>query len=285
LALESLGLSPQLTWLVWTLIKLLAVSIVALTLIPIIIWGERKVSAHIQFRPGPNRVGVYGLLQPIADVFKLAFKEELKPDQAHTIIYSLAPLVSVIPAIVIFSIIPVGPDFVATDVNVGILIFFAVTSMAVYTVTLAGWAGNNKYSLLGGLRASAQMFSYELGMGLSVIGVILLAGSLSLVDIVNAQSGYWFGFIPRWFIFLQPIGFFSFFIAMFAETNPVWGGFIWTFVKVAIVFNFFYLVRWTFPRFRYDQLMEFGWKVLLPVTLANTMLTALVVYLIEGGSR
>jgi NADH-quinone oxidoreductase subunit H len=339
--LESLGLSPELTWLVWTVFKMLAISIVALTCIPIIIWGERKIAGHIQFRPGPNRVGPYGLLQPIADVLKLVFKEDVKPDKAHTIIYFMAPLVAVIPALVTFTLIPVGPGFVTTDVNVGVLVIFAVASMAVYTVTLAGWAGNNKYSLLGGLRASAQMISYELSMGLSVMGVILIAGSLSLVDIVTAQSGYWFGFIPKWFVFLQPVGFLAFLVTMFAETNrtpfdlpeaeaelvsgflteyssmkyavffvgeylsmlsisavmvviflggwngpflpEAWGGFIWTFAKVTIVFSFFYLVRWTFPRFRYDQLMAFGWKVLLPVTLANVMLTAIIVFFVDGG--
>ncbi len=121
--MEFLGLPPELTWLVWTLFKLLAVSIVALTMIPIIIWGERKIAGHIQLRPGPNRVGPYGLLQPIADVFKLVFKEDVKPHKAHTIIFYLAPLVAVIPAIVIFTVLPVGPNFVATDVNVGILVF------------------------------------------------------------------------------------------------------------------------------------------------------------------
>jgi NADH-quinone oxidoreductase subunit H len=308
---------------------------VVLGVLPFMIWAERKVAGHVQFRPGPNRVGPYGLLQPLADVIKLLFKEDVMPDGANKWVFFLAPIVTLVPAFVIFAILPVGPEFVVTDVNVGILVFFAVTSMGVYSIVLAGWAGNNKFGLLGGLRSAAQMISYELGLGLSVIGVILVTGSLSLVDIVDAQSGYWLGFIPKWFAFSQPIGFLAFFVAMFAETNrtpfdlpeaeaelvagyhveyssmkfaiffmaeyasmiaisaifvaiflggwhgpflpPLWGGIIWFALKVAILQFLFLLVRWTFPRLRYDQLMGFGWKVLLPVTLANVMVTALII--------
>lgn len=243
----------------------------------------------------------------------------------------------------IFAVVPVGQDFVVTDVNVGILVFFAMSSLGVYSITLAGWASNNKYGLMGGLRASAQMISYELSLGLSVIGVILLTGSLSLVDIVEAQSGTLFGFLPNWFIFTQPVGFLVFVVAMFAETNrtpfdlpeaeaelvagyhveyssmkfaaffmgeyanmmaiaaicatlflggwhgpwlpPVWGGFVWFALKVAALQFLFLLVRWTFPRLRYDQLMTLGWKILIPVTLANAMVTAVVIAFRNGWLR
>ena len=338
--MEALLQNETWNWLFWTTIKMLAVTVGLLQVLPIMIWGERKVAAHVQFRPGPNRVGPYGLIQPVADVLKLLFKEDVMPAGANKWIYFLAPTLALVPSLVIFSVVPVGPDFIVTDVNVGILVFFAMSSLGVYVVTLAGWAGNNKYGLLGGLRASAQMISYELGMGLSVIGILLLVGSLSLVDIVEAQSGTFFGFIPKWFIFLQPIGFFAFVLAMFAETNrapfdlpeaeaelvagyhveyssmkfaaffmgeymnmvaiaavcatlflggwhgpwlpPSWGGIVWFIVKVGVLQVLFLLVRWTFPRFRYDQLMAIGWKVLLPLTLANVIVTALAVAWQEG---
>ncbi len=327
-------------WLLWTTIKALVVTVGLLQMLPLMIWGERKVAAHVQFRPGPNRVGPYGLIQPIADVVKLLFKEDVMPAGANRWVYFLAPTLALVPSLVIFAVVPIGPDFVVTDVNVGLLVFFAMSSMGVYVVTLAGWAGNNKYGLLGGLRASAQMISYELGMGLSVIGVVLLAGSLSLVDIVSAQSGTILGFLPKWFVFFQPIGFLAFFLAMFAETNRApfdlpeaeaelvagyhveyssmkfaaffmgeymnmvaiaaicvtlflggwhgpwlpasWGGPIWFLIKVGAIQFLFLLARWTFPRFRYDQLMAIGWKVLLPLTLANVLITAVVVAAREG---
>ena len=327
-------------WLFWTTVKMLVVTVGLLQVLPLMIWGERKVAAHVQFRPGPNRVGPYGLIQPLADVVKLLFKEDVMPAGANRWVYFLAPALALVPSLVIFAVIPIGPTFVVTDVNVGLLVFFAMSSMGVYVVTLAGWAGNNKYGLMGGLRASAQMISYELGMGLSVVGVVLLAGSLSLVDIVQAQSGTILGLLPNWFVFFQPIGFHAFFLAMFAETNRApfdlpeaeaelvagyhveyssmkfaaffmgeymnmvaiaaicvtlflggwhgpwlpasWGGPIWFLVKVGVLQFVFLLARWTFPRFRFVQLMAFGWKVLLPLTLANVLITAIVVAAREG---
>lgn len=337
------GLSPELNWLLWTVVKVVALMMAVLLPVPFVVWAERKVAGHVQFRPGPNRVGPYGLIQPFADVVKLLFKEEALPAKANRVLYFLSPMIALIPAITVMAVVPVGPSFYATDVNVGLLVFLAMSSLGVYAVTLAGWAGNNKYGLLGGLRASAQMISYELSMGLAVIGVVLLAGSLSLVQIVEAQSGTWCGFLPRWFVFYQPVGFVAFFLVMLAETNrvpfdlpeaeaelvagyhveyssmkfaaffmgeymnmlaisaicvtlflggwhgpwlpPAWGGPLWFFAKVAVLMVSFLWIRWTFPRLRYDQLMNLGWKVLLPLTLANAMVTALGVALREGWLR
>ena len=238
-------------------------------------------------------------------------------------------MLAVIPALVTFSVIPIGPAFTVTDINVGLLLFLAMSSIGVYSITLAGWSSNNKYALLGGLRSSAQMISYELAMGLSTIGVVLIAGSLSLVDIVNAQQRVWF-------IVQQPLAFVIFMITAFAETNRApfdlpeaeaelvagfhteyssmkwglfflgeyanmitissiavtlflggWNGpflpdslkFLWFFAKLAVLLFFFIAVRWTLPRIRYDQLMQLGWKVLLPVSILNVMVTAVAVYL------
>ena len=337
------GLSPDLNWFVWTVVKVVALMTAVLLPVPFVVWAERKVAGHIQFRPGPNRVGPYGLIQPFADVVKLLFKEETLPEKANKVVYFLAPMIALLPAITVMSVVPVGPSFYATDVNVGLLVFLAMSSLGVYAITLAGWAGNNKYGLIGGLRSSAQMISYELSMGLSVIGVVLLAGSLSLVDIVEAQGGTLFGFLPRWYVFYQPVGFVAFVLTMLAETNrvpfdlpeaeaelvagyhveyssmkfaaffmgeymnmlaisaicttlflggwhgpwlpPLWGGPLWFFAKVAVLMVCFLWIRWTFPRLRYDQLMNLGWKVLLPLTLANAMVTALGVALREGWFR
>ena len=197
----------------------------------VLVYMERKVAAFIQQRYGPYLVGPRGTLQPIADVVKLLFKEELRPKAADRYLFYLAPIISAAAAFAAFAVVPFGgeTDFFGllpqaiklapADVNVGLLVIFAVTSMGVYGIVLAGWSSNSKYSLLGSLRASAQMISYELSYGLSFAAVIMLAGSLSLSDIVNQQSGYWFGFIPKWFIFLQPIGFLIFLTAGVAETN------------------------------------------------------------------
>src|SRR4030095_9464738 len=197
----------------------------------VLVYMERKVAGFIQQRYGPYLVGPKGLLQPLADIVKLMFKEELRPKAADSILFYIAPILCATAAFAAFSVVPFGADttffgllsrpvhLAAADVNVGLLVIFAITSMGVYGIVLAGWSSNSKYSLLGGLRSSAQMISYELSYGLSFAAVIMLAGSLSLQDIVNQQAGYWFHVIPKWYIFIQPLGFFIFLTAGIAETN------------------------------------------------------------------
>ena len=315
----------------------------------ILVYMERKVAAFVQQRYGPYLVGPKGLLQPLADIVKLMFKEELRPKAADSLLFYAAPILSAAAAFAAFSVVPFGADttlfglldrpihLAAADVNVGLLVIFAITSMGVYGIVLAGWSSNSKYSLLGGLRSSAQMISYELSYGLSFAAVIMLAGSLSLHTIVDAQQGYWLGFIPKWFLFVQPIGFFIYLTAGVAETNrapfdfpeaeqelvagyhteyssmsfalfflaeyvnmvtvsavatdlflggwhgpflPEWLGWVWFLAKVGALLFFYIWMRWTLPRYRYDQLMEFGWKWLLPGAVLNLLVTAgMVIYL------
>ena len=304
---------------------------------------ERKVMAAVQMRPGPNRVGPFGLLQPIADGMKFLFKEDIIPANANAGIYVLAPVISLIPAFMAFAVIPFGPELQITDLNVGLLFIFALTSVGVYGIVLGGWASNSKYPLMGGLRAAAQMISYELSLTLSTIGVLMIANTLSLQELVTSQQGTWFGFIPRWYIFLQPVAFIIFLISIIAETNrtpfdmaeaeqelvagwhteyssmkfamfflaeyanmvtgsaiasilflggwngpmfgPVWLQVwilptAWFVAKLFFFIFLFMLIRATLPRIRYDQLMAFGWKVLLPLALANVVVTSLIVALI-----
>src|SRR5438105_15350658 len=197
----------------------------------IMVYVERKVAAMLQQRLGPYLVGPKGLLQPLADVVKLMFKEELRPAAADPLLFALAPIISATAAFAAFAVVPFGADTTlfgwlpeplrlqVADVNVAILVIFAVASMGVYGIVLAGWSSNSKYSLLGGLRSSAQMLSYELSYGLALASVLLLGQSLSLADIVNAQAGAWFGVVPRWFVFLQPVAFLISLAAGIAETN------------------------------------------------------------------
>jgi len=322
--MPALLANPDAQFVLWALIKIVVILFGLLGVVSYLTFAERKVAGHIQARTGPNRVGPFGLLQPIADVLKLFFKEEFIPAGANKVVFHIAPMLAVIPALVTFSVVPMGPNFTVTDLNVGLLLFLAMSNLGVYSITLAGWSSNNKYALLGGLRSSAQMISYELAMGLSTVGVLMLAGSLSLVDIVHAQQRYWF-------IVQQPLAFIIFLITAFAETNRApfdlpeaeaelvagfhteyssmkwglfflgeyanmitissiavtlflggWNGpwlpeplkFLWYFAKLAALLFFFMWVRWTFPRLRYDQLMQLGWKVLLPLALLNVMVTA-----------
>jgi NADH-quinone oxidoreductase subunit H len=310
------------------------------------VWAERKVAARLQQRFGPVYVGPAGLLQPFADVFKLFFKEELRPSASDKVLFYIAPVISAAAAFSAFCVVPFGPptDFWGllpypiplhvADVNVAVLIVFAISSMSVYGIVLAGWSSNSKYSLLGGLRSSAQMISYELSYGLALGAVIMLAGSLSLREIVLAQSGTWLGFIPKWYLFLQPFGFLIYMCAGVAETNrapfdfpeaeqelvagyhteyssmsfamfflaeyvnmvtvsavatslylggwlgpilPDWLGWLWFLLKVFLLLFFYVWMRWTLPRYRYDQLMEFGWKWLLPAAVLNLFATAALV--------
>jgi NADH-quinone oxidoreductase subunit H len=307
------------------------------------VWMERKVCAYIQDRVGPNRVGFEGALQPFADVFKLMFKEDLRPKAADAVLFFIAPVLSAVTAFAAFSVVPFGTETTlwgfldepvplqVTDVNVAVLVVFAIASMGVYGIVLAGWSSNSKYSLLGALRSSAQMISYELSYGMALASILVLAGSLSLRDIVNAQAGTWLHFIPRWHLFLQPLGFFIFMTAGVAETNrapfdfpeaeqelvagyhteyssmsfamffmaeyinmvtvsavatdlflggwhgpflPEYLGWIWFLLKVSFLLFFYVWMRWTLPRYRYDQLMQFGWKVLLPLSVVNLLLTS-----------
>jgi len=316
----------------------------------VLVYMERKIAAFIQQRYGPYLVGPQGMLQPLADIVKLMFKEELRPKAADTLLFYAAPILSATAAFAAFAVVPFGADttlfglldepirLAAADVNVGLLVIFAITSMGVYGIVLAGWSSNSKYSLLGGLRSSAQMISYEISYGLSFAAVIMLAGSLSLREIVDAQAGYWHLFgvipIPQWYVFIQPLGFFIFLTAGVAETNrapfdfpeaeqelvagyhteyssmsfalfflaeyvnmvtvsavavdlflggwhgpflPDWLGWVWFLVKVFALLFFYIWMRWTLPRYRYDQLMEFGWKWLLPAAVLNLLVSAFVV--------
>src|SRR5919198_1599072 len=182
-------------------------------------WLERKVMARVQMRPGPTRVGPFGLLQPLADGLKFLFKEDVIPTNANSFLYIAAPIVSLVPALLSFSIIPFGPWLQITDLSVGLLFIFAITSLGVYGIVLGGWSSNSKYPLMGAMRSSAQMISYELSLTLSVVGVLLIANTLSLNNLVLSQQGTWFGFIPRWNIFLQPVAFLVYLCSAVAETN------------------------------------------------------------------
>ncbi len=334
-----------------SVLKIAVVLGVLLTCIAYTVLLERKVLGFIQLRYGPNRVGPWGLLQPLADAIKLIFKEEYTPPGANRVLFILAPILTAVFAFLPFVCIPFAgailpPEItfygykvdltvaalnqgVIADINVGLLFIFAVSSMAVYGAVLGGWASNNKYSLLGGIRLSAQMVSYEMALGLSVIGVLMLAGSLSTVKIVEAQKC-----VP--FIVYQPLGFLLFLIAAFAECartpfdliecenelvagyqteyssmkygvfmmgeyahiivasalattlflggwhGPVLPPVVWFMGKTFALVFFFIWVRGTFPRFRFDQLMQLGWKVLLPLSLVNILVTGAVILFIKG---
>jgi NADH-quinone oxidoreductase subunit H len=221
-------------FIVITLIKIAIVAAVLLTVLAYLQWVERKVIAHVQVRMGPSRVGPHGLLQPLADVIKLITKEGVMPPHVNSFFYLLAPFLAVFMALVSISVIPFGTQVTIgpystmmqlTDVNVGILVILAISSMGVYGIALAGWSSNNKYALLGGLRSSAQMISYELPMSFAIASPLLIAGTLSLREIVNSQAGYNFGILPKWLIFAGPFpqifSFIIFMIAAFAETNRI----------------------------------------------------------------
>jgi NADH-quinone oxidoreductase subunit H len=324
-------------------IKAIVILLFCVTGFAYLTFYERRALARIQIRIGPNRAGPSGWLQPVADGIKLIFKEEVIPARAYKVLFILAPMITVFPALVILAVIPWGtaitvfgrtiPLFL-TDINVGVLYLVAIASISVYGIVLAGWSSNNKYAMMGGIRSSAQMISYELALGLALIGPILIAGTMSLMGIVEAQD-------PVWFFVYQPIGAIVFFIASVAEVNRApfdmpeaeqeltagyhaeysgmkfalffmaeyvkmiaisaigatlfLGGFRGPFVDQLPILGPFYLffkilvllflliwMRATLPRLRYDRLMAFGWKFLLPVALANVFLTAVVLVLIGG---
>jgi len=305
----------------WPRLLEVVIILVVLLSIPIgLIWFERRLLAGFQDRYGPNRVGRFGLLQPIADVIKLFMKEDWVPPFADRYVFVLAPSIVVVTVLLVFGTIPFTSRIAIADFNIGLLFFLAMASLGVYSIVLSGWASNSKYSLVGGLRAAAQMISYEIPMALSVVGVAMLAGSLRLGDIVEAQR-------PLWFCVVQPIGLAIFLTATVAEARRIpfdlpeadseivsgyhteyssmkfglfflgeyldimlvacmttvlflggWKGpwlpdLVWFAIKVGAVIVFFIWVRSVLPRFRFDQLMDFGWKVLLPLSLLNILVT------------
>src|SRR6266536_3565257 len=331
-----------------SLLVIVAITIaflVIMLLVAATVLAERRVLAFIQGRLGPNRVGYGGILQPFADFIKTMMKEDLVPDQSTRFVFLLAPVIAVVTAIMAIIIYPFGPtvtlpfigtiQLVLARFDVALLYVLGVTSVGVYGIALAGWSSNNKYSLMGGLRSSAQMISYELSLGLSLIGVILMSGTLDLYSIVEQQSGWWG---RNWNIFYQPVGFILYLISAIAETNRVpfdlpeaetelvagfhteyssikfllffnaeyinmitvsmlattlflggWNGpgvaqfpllGVFYFLAKILFFLFLYIwIRGTLPRFRFDQLMNFGWKFLLPVAILNILITATVVFL------
>ena len=337
------------TFLIASVIKIVITLGVLLTIVAYTVWLERKLVGRIQNRWGPTRVGPFGLLQPLADGLKFIFKEDLTPPYVNRTLYLLAPMLSLTLALTSIAVIPVGgwitvggvhTPLQITDMNVVLLIILGITSMGVYGIALAGWSSNSKYSLLGSLRASAQMVSYEVSLGLSLVGILILSGTFSLRGIVDSQHVYWFGWLPKWNLFRgQFVAFFVYICAAFAETNRVpfdlpeaetelvagyhteyssmkfamffmaeyanmvtvaclatilflggWQGPVfgppllqallpvfWFLLRVFFFLFLYIWIRGTLPRFRYDQLMAFGWKVLLPLALANTIITALVV--------
>lgn len=296
-----------------------------------LIWVERRLLGLWQDRYGPNRVGPFGLLQVLADLVKILFKEDWVPPFADRPVFILAPAIVVAVTIIAFAVVPVAPGWSIANLDIGLLFFLAMSSLAVYSVVLGGWASNSKYSLLGGLRAAAQMLSYEVFMGLSLMGVVMLAGSFNLSRIVEAQAG-------MWFVIPQFLGFVVFLVAGVAEAHrlpfdlpeaeqeliagfhteysgmkfglffvgeyvsillicalivtlffggwrgPVLAPAVWFFVKLAGFVGLFVLLRAALPRPRYDQLMAFGWKVMLPLSLLNLIVTAVVILTAGEGA-
>ena len=333
--------------LIVVLVTIGVVMVTVLLHVAYLTYFERKILGWMQDRMGPMEVGYHGLLQPIADGLKLFFKEDIVPAQANKIIFTLAPILVLVPALIGFAVIPFGRDTISffgltfhpfvTDINIGILYILAFASIGAYGVLLGGWASNNKYSLLGGLRSAAQVISYELSLGLAIVGVLLMAGSLSLVKITEAQGGG----LLHWFILPQFVAFVIYLISAIAETNRLpfdlpeaeselvagffteysgmrfaffflaeyanmilvsciatilflggWHapfealGFIppilWFVIKVYFFLFFYIWIRGTLPRLRYDQLMMFGWKVMIPLALANILVTSTVLYFVKG---
>lgn len=342
--------------LIEILIKSAVILLLPLGTLPLILQAERRGAAYIQKRVGPNRVGPFGLFQPLADVLKFIFKEEVVPSHVRPFFYTIAPIIALVVAILPLACIPVAAPFqfngqlIYPEVfrtELGIFYAFAVSALGSYGILLAGWASNNKYSMLGALRACAQMVSYELSLSLAIVAMVFVYGSNDIHQMVEAQTGYWFDYIPKWGIFIQPFAGMLFLIGIFAESNRLpfdlaegeseivagyhveyssvkfalffmaeyihmivlsslfiilfFGGYsllpgldlvaqqapefttvlqvLSAVTKVALMIWFFIWVRWTLPRFRYDQLMNLGWQKLLPIGVINLIITVLVVYL------
>jgi NADH-quinone oxidoreductase subunit H len=331
MSLLGIFIDPAVIDLFIVVVKGVVLIIALLTVFAYVQFVERRVIARIQVRVGPNRTGPFGILQPVADALKAIFKEEVIPAGADRLVFVIAPAVSVITALAAFAVIPLGPPFQVfgreitlqmADVNIAVLYLLAIGSLSVYGIVLAGWSSNNKYALLGSLRSAAQLVSYEISLGLALVGVLMMTGSLSLPAIIGYQQ------VNGWNIIYQPLGFVLYFIAAIAETNrlpfdlpeaeteliagyhieyssikfafffmaeyinmitvssiavtlffggylgPIAPGVWWFAIKVAIFLFIFMWLRGTFPRLRYDQLMNLGWKVMLPLALFNILLTA-----------
>jgi NADH-quinone oxidoreductase subunit H len=345
---------PMDDWLI-AIIKVVGIWVWVLLIAVVMTWVERRGAGLIQDRPGPNRAGPWGLFQPLADGIKLFTKEEIIPTKAQKFLYIIGPALFSLPAFSAYAVVPFGDKIIlggkeiilqVSDVNIGFLYILAIGSMAVYGVILGGWGSTNKYSILGGLRSTAQMVSYEVPLGLALLAVVFVYGTFSLRDISLAQQGTFLGFLPNWGIFKQPLGFILFIVAAYAEANRVpfdlpeaeseivsgyhteygsmrlglylfgeyvnlvtisgiivalyfgswhlpyidlgaylgpisWGivSFCIFFLKVAFFLWLFVWVRWTLPRFRYDQVMGLGWRGLIPLALFNIFITALFIQL------
>lgn len=336
-------------FIIFSIVKIIVVFAVLMTIVAYAVWVERKVSAAIQDRLGPNRFGPFGLLQPAADAVKSFLKEDFTPAHVRKVYFWLAPAITMIPGIVVVAVIPFGSylgnqKMVIADLNIGILYTFGIVSLGVYGIVLAGYASNSKFPFLGGIRSSAQLISYEIAMGMSVVAVFLLVGDLNLSQVVEHQAGWW-GWVPNWLVFKQPLAFIIFVVAAFAETNrtpfdlpeaeqELAGGYNveYSSMKFALFFMGEYAnvtaasamvvtlflggwslpfagldhpatstgigilhiliflaktcfvlfmiiwVRWMWPRFRYDQLMNLGWRRFIPLALANIIITAVVLW-------
>src|SRR5213595_417805 len=334
-------------FVIWPFIQIGLVVVITTGWVAYATYLERKISAFMQARLGPMRVGPWGLLQPIADGLKLLVKEDFIPENADRWIFFVAPYIAVVAAFIVMAVVPFGPDWaVITDVNIGVLFVLAVSSVGVLALILAGWSSNSKYALMGALRSSAQMVSYEVSMGMAIIGALMFARTLSLSGIVAAQQSD-----AVWFIIYQPVGFVIFLISGIAENNRApfdlpeaeselvagfhteYSGFRWSLffmaeyaamvvvtavattlylggwyflfvyrlteangyhnlyvivsllvflIKLSAILYFYFWLRWTLPRFRYDQLMDLGWKWLLPASLINIVVTAIAVVVLQG---
>ena len=324
---------------IWILFKIGLIVLPLILAVAYLTYAERKVIGYIQLRNGPNRVGPYGLLQPFADVFKLLFKEVLLPTNANRFLFLVAPLLSIMPALAAWAVIPFGEGMVLSDINAGLLYVLAMTSLGVYGVIIAGWASNSKYAMLGAMRSAAQIVSYEIAMGFALVGVLMAAGTLNMSGIVQAQQGpiwawFWLPLLPLFVVYwisgvaetnrapfdvaegeseivagfhveYSGVAFAVFFLAEYAnmilisglavilflggwyspfEGIPLLGpmfdwvpGLVWFVLKIALFLYLYLAFRATFPRYRYDQIMRLGWKVLIPVTVVWLFVLAIMV--------